>query len=98
MFDKLYELIFPWQISDDKLLFYLRTFRAEDIATLNKRPLSSVNYRINKIVKVMIKNNEPFMTILVKTKIHEAKLREMINDYNFSQLSKQDSKPYSDIK
>jgi hypothetical protein len=98
MFDKLYELIFPWQISDDKLLFYLRTFRAEDIATLNKRPLSNVNYRINKIVKDMIKNNEPFMTILVKTKIPEAKLREMINDYNFSQLSNQDSKPYSDIK
>jgi hypothetical protein len=97
MFDKLYELIFPWQISDDKLLFYLRTFRAEDIATLNKRPLSNVNYRINKIVKDMIKNNEPFMTILVKTKIPEAKLREMINDYNFSQLSNQDSKPYSDI-
>jgi hypothetical protein len=98
MFNNLYALIFPLQISDDQLLFYLRTFRAEDIATLNNTALSIVNWRINNIVKSMIKNNEPFMSILLKTKISESQLREMINDYNFGQLSKKDPKLYSDIK
>jgi hypothetical protein len=46
----------------------------------------------------MIKNNEPFMSILLKTKISESQLREMINDYNFGQLSKKDPTLYSDIK
>jgi len=98
MINYIYELLFPWKITDDQLLFYLRTFRAEDIATLNNTALSIVNCRINKIVKSMIKNNEPFMSILLKTKIPESQLREMINDYNFGQLSKKDPKLYSDIK
>jgi hypothetical protein len=98
MINYIYELLFPWKITDDQLLFYLRTFRAEDIATLNNTALSIVNCRINKIVKSMIKNNEQFMSILLKTKISESQLREMINDYNFGQLSKKDPTLYSDVK
>jgi len=98
MFNNLYELLFPWKISDEQLLFYLRTFRPEDIATLHSRPLSSVNYRIDKIVKKLITINEPFISIMIKTKISEEKLREMINNYNFEQLSKKSQSIYKDIK
>lgn len=98
MFNNLYELLFPWQITDDQLLFYLRTFNAENIASLHKRQLSSVQFRINKIVKKMIRINEPFLSILIKTRISEAQLREMINKYNFKQLANGGMNLYSDIK
>lgn len=97
MFDNLYELLFPWKIRDEQLLFYLKTFNPEDIATLYNRPLSNVNYKINKIVKKLIKINEPFMSIIIQTKISEEKLSEMINDYNFKQLSKKSQNIYKDI-